>query len=79
MLLNKETFIDDYLLNRSTENEKQGLESKFELIKLMIANLNVNNDLCQLTGEANLAKLKAYVAQGPFYAMSQSRVATANI
>jgi len=79
LLLNKETFIDDYLLNRSTENEKQGLESKFELIKLMIANLAVNTDLSLLVGEANLAKLNAYVAQGPFYSMSQSRVATSNV
>lgn len=70
-----EDFFIGYLTNRSIEQEKLGLESKFELIKLIVANMNFNTDLIHLIGEDGLARLNLYVREGPFYAKAESRVA----
>jgi hypothetical protein len=70
-----EQFIDGYLLNRGCENEKQGLESKYELIKLLVANFSHNDDLVHLIGEECLAKMRHYVSEGAFYSSAQTRVA----
>lgn len=72
----EEHFLIGYLLNRQIELEKQGLESKYELIKLLVANLEANSDLIQLVGgEKNFERLKLYVQEGPFYARGESKVA----
>ena len=69
-------FIDGYLLNRSTELEKDGIESKYELMKLLVTSLSLNQDLAtRLIGEPVLSKLNEYIKQGPYFATAQSRVA----
>lgn len=73
------TFSQDYLLNRSTEIEKQGFESKYELVKLITCNFTLNVDLHHLIDEHKLVKLNDYVRQGPFFTIAQSRVATENL
>ncbi len=74
---NKEDiFFNGYLLNRSIELEKIGLESKYELIKLIHVNLEANPDLIHLIhGEMNFHKLKKYIQEGPFYSKVESKVA----
>ncbi len=74
-----EKFLDDYLMNRTTEIEKLGLESKYELIKLINANFNLNTDLSHLIDENDLLKISTYVRQGAIYSISQFRVATENL
>ena len=69
-----ENFLDGYLLSRAVEIEKQGLESKYELNKLLVANFKQNENLIHLIGDQYLAKLKQYVNQGPFYSGAESRV-----
>jgi hypothetical protein len=68
-------FLIGYLTNRSIEQEKLGLESKYELIKLIVANMNFNTNLIHLIGEDGLARLNLFVREGPFYAKAESRVA----
>ena len=70
------TWVNGYLLNRAHELEKEGLESKYELIKLILANFSVNNNLCHLIGERNLQLLEQYVRNGPFYSGSDLKVLT---
>ena len=72
----EELFFSGYILNRSTELEKIGLESKYELVKLLHANLEVNQDLVHLIhGEMNYHKLKKYIQEGPFYTKVETKVA----
>lgn len=73
-----EQFIDGYLLNRTIEIEKQGLESKYELNKVLVLNFDTNPSLVGLIGVEALDKLKLYVSDGPFYSKAQSRVAFEN-
>ena len=68
-----QTFIN-YLLNRSFEIEKHGLESKFELVKLVVANVKLNCELFELIRENNMEALEAYVRSGAFYTQTESRV-----
>jgi 26S proteasome non-ATPase regulatory subunit 5 len=70
-----EDFFIGYLTNRSIEQEKLGLESKYELIKLLVANMNFNTNLIHLIGEEGLARLNLYIREGPFFAKAESRVA----
>lgn len=70
-----EKFVDGYLLNRLIEVEKNGLESKYELIKLILASFNANPDLIPLIGEHNIHRLKGYILEGPFYTKAEHRVA----
>jgi hypothetical protein len=70
-----ETFFAGYILNRSIELEKEGLESKYEMVKLMLANLNHNNDLIYLIGEDGMNQLRQYIKDGPFYLKAQLNVA----
>ena len=69
-----EEFVNGYLLNRSIELEKQSLESKYELIKLIVTNYKSNVDLFHVIGNSNLAKFEEYLKQGPFYAGAQHAV-----
>ena len=71
----EEEFLNGYLLNRGVELEKQGLESKYELIRLLVANFEINSDLIQLVGSESFERMKLYVREGPFFTSAQSRVA----
>lgn len=74
-LIKKDVFINEYLLNRSIETEKEGMESKFELIKMICANFKLNYDLFPLIGEGNLEALEEYIRLGAYYAPSGQKVA----
>lgn len=69
-----ENFVSGYLVNRSVELEKQGLESKYELIRLLVATLEANGDLIKLVADG-FEKMKAYVQEGPFFGRAQAQVA----
>lgn len=75
----EETFLNGYLLNRSIELEKEGLETKLELIKLIVANLEVNKTLINIIGDVAYEKLREYLSQGAFFAKSQAQVAFQNL
>ncbi len=70
-----EQFIEGYLLNRGVEIDKEGLESKYELVKLLVANFGLHEDLIALVGDERLARFKHYVSEGVFYARAQAQVA----
>lgn len=69
-----ETFFLGYLLNRSVEMEKEGLESKFEMINLIMSNFNLNNESTYLIGQDGMNQLKQYIQDGPFYMKAQLNV-----
>mgnify|MGYP001810721240 CR=1 FL=1 len=75
--VSQKELIDGYLLNRSTELEKDGMESKYELIKLIVANFtHLSADLVdELVGEENLNRMSLFIKQGPIYSVSESSVA----
>jgi len=70
-------FVLDYLLNRSVEGEKEGLESKYELIKMLECQFKLHTDLIYLIGEGTegMPKLRKYLKDGPFYTESKLNVA----
>lgn len=72
----KKTEFIDYLLVRTYDNEKEGQDSKFDLIKLICANFKLNNDLFSLIGEGNLEGLEEYIKLGAFYTPAPLKVAT---
>ncbi|RNA15472.1 26S proteasome non-ATPase regulatory subunit 5 [Brachionus plicatilis] len=70
-----ETFLDAYLLNRSIELDKPSLESKLEMIKLMVVNFESNPTLVNIIGNVTFEKLKHYVNEGAFWVKGESSVA----
>lgn len=70
-----EAFLTGYLLSRAIELEKEGLESKYELIRLLVASFESQPDLIRLVGGEIFERMKTYVQEGPFLARAQARVA----
>lgn len=77
--LKKNEFLTGYLLNRSFEIEKEGIESKYKLIQLICLNLKTNYELLPLIGEYNLEALEEYIRQGVYYSPVISKVAYENV
>jgi hypothetical protein len=73
--LKKADFVSSYLINRRVEVEKEGLESKLELIKLICANFKLNYELFPIIGEGDLEKLEEYIRLGAYYTPSGQSVA----
>lgn len=73
--IKKHEFANEYLINRTIEIEKAGMESKYELVKLICANFKVNTELFPLIGEGDLEALDEYIRLGPVYAARVSKVA----
>lgn len=71
----EEAFLDGYLLNRSVELDKSSMESKLELIKLMVASFELNPILINIIGDVAYEKLKHYVNEGAFWTRGESQVA----
>ncbi|CAF1088974.1 unnamed protein product [Brachionus calyciflorus] len=71
----EESFVDGYLMNRSIELDKPSLESKLEIIKLMVANFESDPILINIIGDVVYEKLKHYVNEGAFWIRGESRVA----
>ncbi|XP_065829569.1 26S proteasome non-ATPase regulatory subunit 5-like [Oscarella lobularis] len=61
----------EYVLNRSTETCKEGRELKYEIVKTMAESPAVE----MIFGSPTVIRLKTYVLEGPFFAVSQSTVA----
>ena len=72
---NEGAFFIGYILNRSTELEKVGLESKYELVKQIHAIFEYNHTMVDLIGDMNWHKLKFYMKEGPFFTRVESKVA----
>lgn len=70
-----EAFVAGYLLNRECELEKEGLESKYEMIRLMMAVIDANEEVIRLVGADCVERLRKYVSDGVFMARAQARVA----
>ena len=70
-LLNQEPGFLEYLLDRSTERDKEGKETKFEVVKA----LSEAYCTAEIFGNPALLSLKVYVREGPFYVRVQSEVA----
>lgn len=74
-LVKKNQFLREYLVNREVEIENEGLQSKYDLIKLICANFKQNYELFPKIGEYNLEELEEYLRQGPLYKPAPLKVA----
>jgi hypothetical protein len=64
------------VLTLTTESDKDGLESKFELVQLILAGFKRHPELAYLvSGDEGINMLTRHVAAGPFYARSEAKVA----
>ncbi|KAL3871455.1 hypothetical protein ACJMK2_039451 [Sinanodonta woodiana] len=70
-LMNDHPGFNEYLLDRSTEQIKEGSEAKYEIVSIL-AESPTSGDIF---GQPYQVKLKAYVLQGPFYKRVQAEVA----
>lgn len=70
-ILNQEAGFLEYLLDRSTEPDKEGKETKYTVVKAL-AEVSSTGDIF---GRPALLRLKEYVRDGPFYVRVQSEVA----
>eukprot|EP00057_Strongylocentrotus_purpuratus_P033881 XP_793127.2 PREDICTED: 26S proteasome non-ATPase regulatory subunit 5 [Strongylocentrotus purpuratus] len=70
-ILNQEAGFLEYLLDRSTEPDKEGKETKYAVVKAL-AEVSSTGDTF---GRPALLRLKEYVRDGPFYVRVQSEVA----
>ncbi len=61
----------EYLLNRSTETEKEGKEGKYEIVKTLVESPTTMD----VMGRVYLVKLKEYVREGPYFVRTESAVA----
>lgn len=71
----KNQFLREYLVNREVEIENEGLQSKYDLIKLICANFKLNYELFPKIGEYNLEELEEYLRLGPLYKPVPTKVA----
>lgn len=62
---------NEYLLDRLTENCKEGKESKFAIIKTLVE----SPTSLDIFGGPYYVNLKAYFLQGPYYVRVQAEVA----
>ena len=63
--------LTEYLLDRSTENEKECKEAKFEVVEAICASKRCAN----MFGNQNYLKFRQFVKEGPFYVDTQLNVA----
>ena len=70
-LMNNQPGFKEYLLNRGTEQTKEGKEGKFAIIHSLAQSPTAS----EILGQPYLVLLKAYVTQGAFYVLAQSEVA----
>ena len=70
-MLNSHPGFNEYLLNRSTENSKEGKEAKYNIVKTLVESPTVQD----IFGQPYFLKLKVYVREGPFYILTEAAVA----
>ena len=69
--MNSQPGFHEYLLDRSTETNKEGKEAKFEVVSAL-AEAPTSGEVF---GRPYLLRLKEYVREGPFFVKVQSEVA----
>ena len=71
-IMNNEPGFLEFLLNRSTDKDKEGKEAKFAIIESICQ----NSDQAKLAmGNVNYLKLRRYVNEGAFYVEPDANVA----
>lgn len=70
-ILNSHPGFNEYLLDRSTENTKEGKEAKYVIVKTLAEAPTTT----EIFGRVYLVRLKEYVNEGPFYVRVESSVA----
>ena len=63
----------EFLISREPQPEKECVYAKYRLVKIIVDSTSASKNL----SPENLAQLKVFVNQGPFYAPMESAVATA--
>ena len=61
----------EYLLDRSTEKNKEGKEGKYAIIQILADSPTVRD----VFGDPYYVQLKTYCSEGPFYVRAQAQVA----
>lgn len=69
--LNNIATFHEYILDRSTENTKEGKEGKFEIVKTLVESPTAMD----IFGTPYFMKLRAYHQDGPFFVQAESAVA----
>jgi len=62
----------EFLLNRDVEPEKECVHAKYKLVRIIVDSPSA----AEILSPENMARLKVYVKQGPFYSEAQATVAT---
>lgn len=70
--LNNEPGFLEFLLNRSTEKDKEGKESKFAIIQTICDDAEQTKTIL---GNVNFLKLRRYLNEGVFYVEPEANVA----
>ena len=65
------SFLTEFLLDRSTETDKECKEAKYEVVETICASKRCAN----IFGNQNYLKLRQFVNEGPFYVEAQLNVA----
>ncbi|XP_071949098.1 26S proteasome non-ATPase regulatory subunit 5-like [Antedon mediterranea] len=71
LLLNAQPGFNEYLLNRSTENDKSGKDAKYKIIETLVDSPTTSTHF----GAPYLIKLKKFKNEGPFYVQTETEVA----
>lgn len=69
--LNAHPGFNEYLLNRATENTKEGKEGKYDIVKTLVESPTT----AQIFGQPYFVRLKVYEREGPFYVQAEAAVA----
>jgi 26S proteasome non-ATPase regulatory subunit 5 len=73
-ILHSHPGFNEYLLDRSTEGTKEGLEEKFSIVKTLVESPTV----ADVFGWEYVARLRTYERDGPFYVRRETQVAMDN-
>ena len=65
------SYLTEFLLDRSTETDKECKEAKFEVVEAICASKRCPN----VFGNQNYLKFRQFVKEGPFYVETQLNVA----
>ena len=70
--MNAEPGFLEFLLNRSTEKDKEGKEAKFAIIRSICDN---GDEAKAAIGNVNYLKLRRYINEGVFFVQPETNVA----
>lgn len=74
----------EFLLNRSSESQKEGIEWKYKIIERLHSSILKNvgsssSSSLSLFNPSTLARIKSYVQEGPFGSTQTLSIATNNL